>query len=279
MVGYYPKTYTEALKIINENDCIIYAGGTDLMVKKYSYPGLPAKFPKNPIFISHLKELKQIEISSKNIILGSCVTQTDILEDSKLPDIFKKVVGLMSSPGIRNSATIGGNIINASPAADLLPLLFCYDAILILESINGSREIIIEDFIVSPGKTLIKSNEILSKIILQNPFISNYYYKKVGTRKANALSKLSLLVLLDKQKNLINDIRISFGAVSPTIVRSRNIEKLITKKSVELVKSKIPEIINKYSSLINPISDQRSTKEYRKYSSLKLLENYFEEKL
>ncbi|BBE29999.1 xanthine dehydrogenase FAD-binding subunit XdhB [Tepiditoga spiralis] len=268
-IAYKPKTLEEALKIKNDLNCTVYAGGTDLMVK---YKNLSIPNIKNTvIFISDLKELKNIKINEK-IEIGACVTQSELIH-SNLPNIIKNISSQISSPAIRNLGTIGGNICNASPAGDLLPLLYSLDSKLTLQSYDSIQEVLIYDFIISPGKIKLKENEILTKISFKNINFNNIYYKKVGTRKSNALSKISFLGLANiNNENKIEDIRISFGAVGPTVIRNKELENsLINKKVNDL---RINRILNSYSEVIKPIDDLRSTSKYRKTVSLNLLENF-----
>ena len=268
-IAYTPKTLEEALKIKNDLNCTIYAGGTDLMVK---YKNLSIPNIKTPVlFISDLKELKTIKIN-ETIEIGACVTQSELIH-SNLPDLIKNISSQMSSPAIRNLGTIGGNICNASPAGDLLPLLYALDAKLTLQSYDSAREVLIQDFIVSPGKTNLKENELLTKISFKSINFNNIYYKKIGTRKSNALSKLSFLGLANINiENEIEEIRVSFGAVGPTVIRNKDLENsLINKKINDL---RMSRILNSYSGIIKPIDDLRSTAKYRKTVSLNLLKNF-----
>ena len=270
----YPTSLNEALNELNKNKYTIYAGGTDLMVKKRNWANLPLKTDNPLMFISHLKELNTISESEKLYHIPACVTQTQMIESEILPDIFKIVVKEMSSPAIRNVATIGGNIVNSSPAGDLLPLLYVYDAALILKSINGEREIPIENFITGPGKNILKDNEILKEILIPKIRFNNNYYKKVASRKANALSKVAFIMCLNVEGKVITDFRIAFGAVAPMVIRTRNIEKDYIEKPKDLLKIKSEEIWEKYKEFVSPINDQRSTANYRERVVKNLIEYY-----
>lgn len=197
------------------------------------------------------------------------------MESDIVPEYIKDVMATMASPAIRNTATIGGNICNSSPVADSLPLLYACESSLVLEKKDSRRLVDIDDFITSPGRNIIKSDEILTKIILPLNNFNNILFKKVGTRNSIALAKLSFMGMadIDENNNEIKDIRLSFGAVAPTIVKDKDIEQEIVSYK-KLNEEKISIIINKYSSLIVPITDQRSDKEYRKQVALRLLESF-----
>ncbi|MBC2580381.1 xanthine dehydrogenase family protein subunit M [Clostridium sp. DJ247] len=276
MVNHIPKDLEEALSIINKEETIILSGGTDLMVRRKRPAGLIPSFDKSTVFISHLKELKKIYIDEKFLYIGAACTFSEIRESKLVPNYFKEVIADIASPAIRNIATIGGNICNASPAADILPLLYALESELVVKSVEEERIIPIKDFITGPGKHIMKKNEILKEIKISLVDFNKYSYKKVGTRKATAIAKLSFIALAKLNNRIIDDIRISFGAVAATIVKSKDVEnKLIGKsiKDVDLIKD---EIINEYSKLINPIDDQRSNKRYRKQVSINLLKDFLD---
>lgn len=268
MKVYKPLNKKEALEIISCKKCIPLAGGTDIMVKKKSFCGTEYNFEKDVLCLSLVDELKTIELEGGYIKIGSCCTLSYIKSNNLVPKILKDVAGSIGSVAIRNVATIGGNICNASPAGDTLPYLYAAKAILTLESIKGKREIYIGDFIKGYRKVDLGEDEILTEIKIPLEDFDVYEFRKVGTRKSTALSKLSF-VGLAKTKNE-RDIRIAFGAVGPTVVRSREIENKI--KCMEDIN--ITEIKNFYSDIINPIDDQRSTSLYRKEVSLNLLEQF-----
>lgn len=273
--AYRANSLTEALEIINKEDCLLFSGGTDLMVKNKQWSGVEPSFNKNVVFIGHLQELKKIQINGEFLTIGAACTCTDIAESFIVPEYFKEVFLLMASPAIRNIATIGGNICNSSPAGDSLPLLYALDAELVINSLYGTKTVPISEFILGPGKNRLKSNEILSDIKIKLSNFNNIFYKKVGTRRSTALSKISFIGLAKVNDKNIEDIRIAFGAVAPTTIRSRDIEKKIINMMPEIKEvHDIKAIKQMYSELINPISDQRSTADYRKKTALRLLEKF-----
>lgn len=270
--SYRPTSMDEALDILDKESLYILAGGTDLMVKKRRWSGLTPSFDKNVLFISDISELNKIEENDKYIIIGSLVTCAEISEDNSLPYYIRDVFKNMASPGIRNLATIGGNIGNSSPAGDSLPILYAMDAELILAGKNSRRIVPIIDFITGPGKNIRKDNEIIKEIRIPKVNFNKVMIKKVGTRLSTALSKLSFVGLAVLENDKITDFRAAFGAVGPKVVR--NIES--ERKVIDLINNNFNEndIRELYSSLIIPIDDQRSTAAYRKEVSLRLLLGY-----
>lgn len=274
--SYIPKNLEEALDIIDKEDAIIIAGGSDLMIKRKRPSGLLPNFDKSTVFISRLKELKKIYKEDNFLIIGAACTFTEIAESDLVPDSFKEVISDIASPAIRNIATIAGNICNASPAADILPLLYALEGELIVKSVNEERIIPVEKFITGPSKHTLNKNEIVKEIKIPLESFNKFYFKKVGTRKATAISKLSFVAFARVNNDIIEDIRISFGAVAPTIVKSKDIENRIVSKNVNDIQSIKDSISNDYSELINPIDDQRSNKKYRKQVSLNLLNDFLD---
>ncbi|HEY8803909.1 MAG TPA: FAD binding domain-containing protein [Clostridium sp.] len=277
MVGAFaPKNKEEALKFINNRECTIIAGSTDLMVKRKKWSGCLPYFNSDVIFVSHLQELKNIRIDGKYLIIGAACTLTELRENTLMPLYFKQVILSMASPAIRNIATIGGNICNASPAGDIFPLLYDLDCTLIIESLSYRREIELKDFILGPGKKDLKVGELLVEIKIPTNNFSSFYYKKVGTRKSTSLAKASFIGFYTLEDEKIKEVRMAFGAVGPTIVRSKPLEDRLKGLNKEELESILVEIEEEYFKIIVPIDDQRSTAEYRKGVCLNLMRDFLE---
>jgi len=274
-----PQNLTEALEIRKNKKAIPFAGGTDLMVGHKRWAGTIPRFVSPVLFIGHLDELKEIIIEGKELHIGSACNLSSILECEYTPLVLKQSISNMASPAIRNVATMGGNICNTSPAGDTLPALYALDAELIVANANRERNIPIDEFITGPGQNTLEDDEILKEIIIPIEQFDVSYHRKVGTRKATALSKLSFIGLARIDDRKIIDIRIAFGAVAPTVVRSEANEDFIIGNNMEELSWLIPEIIEMYSPQICPIDDQRSTAQYRKAVSLRLLEHFLREEL
>ncbi|MFT8347948.1 FAD binding domain-containing protein [Clostridium saccharoperbutylacetonicum] len=272
--GYLPKSFEEALKILNENDVTIYAGGTDLMVRHKNATALLPKFNKDLLYVGDLAELKEIKESKDSLEIGAACTLSSLLRIKEIPEVLKESIRQIASPAIRNMGTIGGNICNASPAGDTLPILYALDAKLKLISQNSSREVHIEDFILGPRKIILEKTEILKSIIIPKAEFNKTYYEKVGARKASAISKLSFIGLAEIKDEKVKDIRIAIGSVASKVVRIRVAEDFIIEKNLEAIKLELEEILNIYSREIVPIDDQRSTAVYRKTVALRLIQ-YF----
>ncbi len=266
----------ETLSQLNREDCAIIAGGTDVMVLYKSRRGVPTKIPKPIVFIDHLSELKQVYQHHKDLHIGACCTYSELLEHPLIPFALKNAIKTIAAPAIRNRGTLGGNICNASPAGDMLPLLYVYNAKLLLRSVNGDRIVAISDFIQGPRRVQRDHNEILTEIILPSVLEedSHVVFEKVGNRNADAIAKVSFAGFIRISKDRIDDIRFAFGAVGPTMVRSIDIEKKLVGKTIPLADADITKIVAAFDKIIKPIDDQRSTAAYRKTVALHLL-RYF----
>lgn len=276
---FMPQSLKEALRIRKEEKAIPFAGGTDLMVKRGRLRGLAPYFEKPVLFLHKVKELTGVKFEEGRVRIGALSTLSEILENRDIPLILKYAIAEIASPAIRNLATIGGNICNASPAGDTLPPLYVMNARVVLSSFTSEREIKIMDFIKGPGSTDLKEEELLKEIIIPVEFFNIVFYRKVGTRKANSLSKVSFAGVARLDDGIIKDIRISFGAVAPTPLRAPEIEEEIIGKNKVKIIAKIPDILEKYARIIRPIDDQRSTARYRKTISLKILEYFLKEEI
>lgn len=272
---YRPLNLKDALEIIAYTECTVFAGGTDLMVKKKQCPGVMPAFEKPVMFISELEELKDIRVEKKFLHIGAACTFARLLESQHIPQAYKQVFMQIASPAVRNIATIGGNICNSSPAGDSLPLLYALDAVILIESSCRKIEIPIEEFITGPGRNILNSGELVTAIKLPIKHFEKVVYRKISARKSNALSKVSFVAMASIRDNGLNDIRMAFGAVAPTVIRSRDIEEAII-YSCSLGNLDVSEIISYYSALIKPIDDQRSTAFYRRAVCKRLLTDFMD---
>lgn len=274
--GVIPKSYNEALELIQDKDFTIIAGGTDLMVKRRSWSGLLPSFIQDVLFINSIEELKNIRNEEGYIHIGANVTLEDLMHYKYTPKVFKEALTLMASPAIRHIGTIGGNIGNASPAGDTLPVLYILDAEVVIASSKGERRLPIDDFILGPGKTALTSKELIKEIVIKEQEFDYSLYKKIGGRKADAISKVSFVGVANIKNNTIEDFRMAFGAVGPTVVRKCELEQQIIGLSVDKSKEKLEWLKEQYAGYIIPIDDQRSTARYRKSCSINLLQYFMD---
>jgi len=275
---YRPLTLREALEIRNQTRTVLLAGGSDLMVRQRVWSGAVPEFSDPVLLIGHLKELQGISLTGNLLQIGAACTLAQIINDPGVPAYLKLPLSQMASPAIRNFASIGGNICNSSPAGDTLPLLYALDAWLTIQSKEAARSVAIADFITGPGQNSLQSDEILSQITVTLPGCSRYSYLKVGARQAMCISKLSFFgladTLADENDRLIHDIRIAFGAVAPTVIRSPEAEALLKGSRCSQVSQLRENVLASYARLLSPLDDLRSTKKYRRTVALSLLDNF-----
>ncbi|HEV7745881.1 MAG TPA: xanthine dehydrogenase family protein subunit M [Pyrinomonadaceae bacterium] len=249
-----------------------FAGGTDLMVLLEA-----DKLPhKNYLNIWNLAGLRGIQDSPEQITLGALTTYTDVQSHPILRDEFPMLCKAASETGglaIQNRGTLGGNIVNASPAADSPPALLAYNAELELLSVRGSRWIPYQSFHVGYKQTIMQPDELLSRIRLPRLWPDlQHYYRKVGTRKAQAISKVCLAATARISAGTIDLIRIALGSVAPIPLRCRKTEAVL--QGAVLDENTIAKALTEMSGEITPIDDIRSTRDYRLKVSLNVLEDF-----
>ena len=249
-----------------------FAGGTDLMVLleagKLSHQSYLNLLP--------LQELRQIEVDETHLTIGALTTYTEVQKNVVLVEEFPMLCQAASETGglaIQNRGTLGGNIINASPAADSPPALLAYDAQLELSSTSGGRWIPYDGFHTGYKQMGIRDDELLTRIRLprsKEPFI--HYYRKVGTRKAQAISKVCFAGVLRQSRQQIEEVRIAVGSVAPIPLRCSDTEKVLRGQTIS---DKLVEVaVKEFSREISPIDDIRSTKNYRKRVAENLLADF-----
>ena len=269
-----PLTLKDALKILNTTDCYIMAGGTDLMVMKHQRAGLVPNFDKAICYIANLKELQYIFEDEQGVHIGAGTKFTDIEESELVPELIKQIIHELASPNIRNMATMAGNIANASPAGDSIVGLYLLDATLELVNIEGSRVVPIKDFIFGVRKIHKQKNELIKEIFIPHHDDLNTYWRKVGSRAAESISKVTFAGGYEIENGKVKDLRIAFGSVNITCARDRKIEEKYIGLTVKELHNKIENIQKDYSSIVQPITDQRSTKQYRTKVAMNILKDF-----
>jgi CO/xanthine dehydrogenase FAD-binding subunit len=250
----------------------LFAGGTDLMVLLEG--GKLAH--QNYLNIWNLKELRGIDVSDNQVTLGALTTYTDVQANAILRGEFPMLCQAAGETGglaIQNRGTLGGNIVNASPAADSPPALLAYDAELELISTSGSRWVPYHGFHTGYKKMIIREDELLARIRLKRTTKTlRQYYRKVGTRKAQAISKVCFAGLAHMTGDRIDDARIVLGSVAPVPLRCVGTEAVLRGARVDraLIEAAQAELARE----IVPIDDIRSTGRYRLRVALNLLKDF-----
>ena len=251
-----------------------FAGGTDLMVLLEA-----GKLPhRNYINIWKLDELRSVEIEPQHITVGALTTYTDVQANEILRAEFPMLCQAASETGglaIQNRGTLGGNIVNASPAADSPPALLAYDAELELSSAESSRWLPYEGFHTGYKQMQIREDELLTRIRLPRTTQPlKHYYRKVGTRKAQAISKVCFAAVARTNGKTIDELRIALGSIAPVPLRCVRTEDML--RGQEIDQAVIASGKETLAREIAPIDDIRSTKNYRLRISQNLLVDFLE---
>jgi CO/xanthine dehydrogenase FAD-binding subunit len=237
------------------------AGGTDLMVQ-YAAGKLAAR---KLVSLWNLPELRKIDVSENEIQIGAGCTYTDVREHALIAKEFPLLVSAASCTGgiaNQNRGTLGGNIVNASPAADSLPALLVYDCELILVSTRGERRVPYSMFHTGYKMTLLAPDELIRAICLPRHFFGYISYsRKVGARNAQAISKVCIAALGRIAGGKIEDVRIAAGSLAPVPLRLRRSEQILREKSLE--REIIRAARNTAMAEVQPIDDIRSAAGYR----------------
>ena len=260
---FIPKTKAEALDILSKHDCYILAGGSDLMVVKKNVAGSLPKFDKDVCYISHIDELKGIYKDEKGLHIKAGTTMDEVENSPLTPSLLRKAISELASTNIRHFATLVGNIANASPAGDTIVVDVVLEATLKLESVQGERFVKADDFVQGVRKIDRKPNELITEIIFPELDYNGEMWFKVGSRKADSISKVMMAGIYKISGNSLGFCSLAFGSVSIKPVRSHELENELKGMSLSDVKKNKNHIVEEYAKLIKPIDDQRSTAEYR----------------
>lgn len=261
-----PKSLDEALNILheNQNGVRIVAGGSDVIVQLRDGVIKTDRL----LNILSLKELRFVRKDDGRIHIGALATYSDIVHSQLTREHAWPLVEAARQIGaiqLQNTATIGGNLGNASPAGDSLPPLYALDAVVVTRSTAGSREIPIEKFFLAYRKTALKPDELIEQVHF-TPLgeQDRGAYVKLGLREANAISIVDVATVLRgrSKKDTFAEARVALGAVAPNILRARGCEEALTNKPLN------QEILKRAGSLAaddaKPIDDIRGSAQYRK---------------
>lgn len=262
---YTPRTLTEALELLDKyaGKGKIIAGGTDLVLDDSA---LGNGAVDALIDISMITELRQVEIQPGGIRIGSAVNLTEIIasEDLKVhAPILGDAAIQIAGPQIRNIATIGGNVVNASPAADMVPALLVLDSdVEIIDTKHTTRSLPLADFLVGNREVKLRPNEIVTGFIFPKMVTgTKHVFRKVGPRRSLAIAILNLAILLRVVDGRILAPRIALGAVAPTAVHALTVESALDGLSVS--KAGEQAIYARIGEDIAPITDFRASRQYR----------------
>ena len=251
----------DALALMRDEQRAPIAGATDLYVALNFGTLVPRRF----VDIWPLDELRQITVRDDTLVIGALATYTDATKSRdvarRLP-LLAEAARQVGGPQIQNRGTIGGNIANASPAGDSLPVFAAADATVVLRSVDGERRVPFNEFYTGYRATVMQPHELIVAVEVP-PVDGKQWFRKVGTRQAQAISKIVIAGLRGKTT------RIAYGSVAPTVVRPAGTEKILTDGG------SIDDAAATLAREITPIDDLRSTADYRRQVSVNLLRRFW----
>lgn len=270
-----PKNKEEALRILKEERvkaCIV--AGCSNVLPNIRDKNLTLKFL---VDISDIEELRGINKKKDKICIGPLTTIAELINSElilKESKVLIQAAEQFADPLVRNSATIGGNLVTASPAADMAVPLLTLDALIEIESVGQKREVKLRDFFLEPGKTVLQDDEMIVGIEFEQSDINkNGYFIKLGQRKAMAIAIASIAVNLEVKQNKIIQIRIAMGSVAPTPIKLTVTEEFLKDKVIN--DKLVEEAMDRVREEVEPISDIRASAEYRRYVSEILFKRAF----
>ena len=246
-------TLSEALSLRDAHpEATVLAGGTDLMV----YVESGSMTLEGVLNLWGCADLGGIEQTSEGVRIGAMSTWRDVRASALMPDALRECAATVGAAQIQNRGTVGGNIVNGSPAGDSLPLWLALDAQFEVASVDGSRRIAASEFWTGYRQNAMSANELLVAVHIAPVDGDMLHFRKVGTRMAQAISKVVLGGRVRRENGQIVEARVALGSVAATPIRLPSVESA-------LVAGAGIEASAHVSQDITPIDDIRSTSDYR----------------
>ncbi|MFN2602919.1 MAG: xanthine dehydrogenase family protein subunit M [Gemmatimonadaceae bacterium] len=253
----------EALLILRDEPRMPVAGATDV----YVAVNFGTLAPKRLLDIWGLDELREISLRGETIVIGALATYTALIRSPIIVERLPMLVDasrLIGGPQIQNRGTVGGNIANGSPAGDSLPVFSAIDAIVVLRNAAGERRVPFNEFYTGYRATVMKPDELIVAVEVE-PMEGKQWFRKVGTRAAQAISKIVVAAVRSSSP------RIAFGSIAPTVIRVPRTESALASGV------SIDEAAGILAGEIAPIDDLRSSADYRRKVSINLLKRFWAE--
>jgi CO/xanthine dehydrogenase FAD-binding subunit len=270
-----PRSLTETLAILSaEPRALPFAGGTDLMVLMR----LGMLDATHFVDIRGLSELSGIGEDGDGLVVGALTTYTEIAASPIVAERYPLLAAAARVSGawaVQNRGTLGGSIGNASPAADTPPVLIVYDAQIELAGSRGTRWLPYREFHVGYKLTRREPGELITRIFLRPPGGARGFYRKVGTRSAQAISKVCLAGLAMWRDDRLDEVCIALGSVAPTVLEARRTADYLRGRPNRAIDRQAARAA--LDSELAPIDDIRSTARYRRTVAGNLLEQFLDE--
>lgn len=265
-----PNHLDDVWPLLEDPSTMVYAGGTDVLVRLRA----GGNKSRQMVCLEKVLELQGIEEAADWILIKAGTTLSRLLSDPLINRHFPvlvQAVRVLGSPPIRHMGTIGGNICTASPAGDTLPPLIVLQAEVELTRKEAVRRLPVCQFIRGPGKTDIKSGELLTGVRIPKPSrFNHHYFEKVGRRKAMAIAVVSMAALISQNtEGIIEDIRLAWGSVGPAVITSPEVESFLRGRRVTT--EALQEAARIAREAVSPISDLRASADYRRMVAGNLL--------
>jgi len=266
-----PRTLAEAYDLLAGGDgWQPIAGGTDLMVQITGELGPP---PGRVLDLWRLDELRGIALGRQELVLGALTTYTEIRSSPSCREVLPALVAAAATIGaaqIQNRGTLGGNIVHASPAGDTLPILLATDARIVLGSARGEREVAASDFWTGYRTIVRTPDELVLRVHIPIPPDRQVRFRKVGTRRAQAISKVVLALAWRADGDAVwRDVRLALGSVAERPIRAPQTEAVL--EGSPPTQATAERAATTLADEIQPIDDVRSTAEYRRMVAARVL--------
>jgi len=261
-----PRTLDEALEILRDNGaatCVL-AGGTDVMVRIRR--GVVPAERTTLLSVHRIAGIRGCRREDGELVVGAATTAADLGREPLVTEcapILAHVADRLASAQVRNAATIGGNLANASPAGDLINPLLLLDARLVLASSRGRRTVAVEEFFTGPGKSVLRPDELLVEVRIDVPPPDRVFrFQKAGTRPAMECSVVTVGLAFTATGQVLEQVRVAFGSSAPTPLRGRKTEAVLEGRRAT------PEVVERAAGTakeeVSPISDIRGSECYRR---------------
>jgi CO/xanthine dehydrogenase FAD-binding subunit len=265
-----PRTLEEAYQVLAAVPHRPVAGGTDLLVQITGEIGEP---PERVLDLWGLDDLRGVRVDGDALVIGALTTYTQIRRSHEVAEFLPALAEAAATIGaaqIQNRGTLGGNAANASPAGDTLPILLATDAELVLGSARGERTVPASEFWPSYRQTSLAANELILRIRFPLPRQRQVRFRKVGTRRAQAISKVVMALAWQAgPEGAWQDVRLALGSVAATPVRAPRTEAVLEGASPNA--DTADRAADTLRGEIEPIDDVRSTAAYRREVAARVL--------
>jgi xanthine dehydrogenase iron-sulfur cluster and FAD-binding subunit A len=254
-----PRTVAEACALLRQEPLRTpLAGGTDVLVQAKD-----GTRSLDVIDITGIAELRAIEERDGALWIGAGATHTDLMRSAlvaRYAPALPQACAVIGGPQIRNRGTIGGNLANASPAADTVPALYVAEAVVEIAGADGRRELPVESFCRGRRETALEGGELIAGVRIPRRDGVRGTFLRLGQRQAQAISKVSVAVAWQGTAEKPERVRVAYGAVAPTVVRAPAAEALLEARGV----GALAEACAAAADAVRPIDDLRSTARYRR---------------